>query len=376
MMEINYLWTLLVEKFQCLGGMWTSGYVNPLFDHENKQGLLKEIIDTLKANDCWGGFWNESFNYEYMKKILEDMCADAGVDVLYDTRYVGALTDGGRICGVTVHNIEGRCAYEAKVVVDASADAAVAADCGVKTDVGENGDYKACQSMTLMYLVGNVPEKYKDGVMLNDMLQAAYIKEGSGKKPPFTMPYLIPMPNADVAVIQLTHIRGKNPLSAKDLTDAVREGRQEVIETFEMLKKYDPDFSELVLISSAPMLGVRESRRIDGEYTLTVEDLINGEKPHDSVAVATFNIDIHNNDDEHQNCKRISPYGIPLRCMIPRGIEGLAVAGKTISGSHIAMASYRVTGNCVAMGEAVGKAAAVAIKSGKKLREVTIDEIM
>ncbi len=366
---------LLVEKNQCLGGMWTSGLVNPLFDHANKTGILKEIIDTLKKNDCWGGFWDESFNYEYMKKILEDMCADAGVTVLYDTRYVGAICDDGRIGGIIVHNIEGRAAYTAKVVVDACADAAVAADCGVKFDVGENGDYKKCQAMTLMYLVGNVPEKYKDGVMLNEMLQAAYEKDGSGKKPPFTMPYLIPMPNSNVAVIQLTHMRGKNPLCARDLTDAITEGRQQVIETFEMLKKHDEDFKDLILITSAPMLGVRESRRIDGEYTLTVDDLINGEKPHDSVAVATFNIDIHNNDDEHQNCKRVSPYGIPLRCMMPKGVDGLAVVGKTISGSHEAMASYRVTGNCVAMGEAVGKAAAVAVHTGKEIRAVGIDEI-
>ena len=363
---------LLIEKENCLGSMSTSGFVNPLFDHANKDGLLREIINELKERHAWGGFWNESFIYEYMKEILERKCTEAGVTLLYDTRYVGVMREGNRVLGVCTENIEGRCAFYGSVVIDGSGDAAVAADAGAQWELGdeENGE---CQSMTLMYLVGGIPEKYRDGLMIYKLLQEAFARQGRGGNSPFTMPYMIPVPNSDFAVMQLTHMRNYSPLSARDRTEAVLEGRRQMIETFEVLRDFDPDFSRFYLIQSAPLLGIRESRRIVGEYCLTEDDLACGARFPDGITEVRFGIDIHRNNDDEQECHPVKPYQIPYRCLIPKGIEGLLVAGKTISGTHVAMASYRVTGDCCAMGEAAGKAAAYAARERVGVRDVPVE---
>ncbi|MBP3703987.1 MAG: FAD-dependent oxidoreductase [Clostridia bacterium] len=361
---------LVIEAQNALGGMWAGGYMNPLFDGQNKKGIMAELISNLKAHNAWGGFWGISFNFEYMKTLLEQKCRDAGVAVLYDTHYIGVETVDNKVVGVYASNIEGLLYFEADVVIDASGDAKVAADAGAQWQIGEDGDYSKCQSMTLMFMVSGIPEKYRDGLMLREVAEAAFEKEGKGHELPFKVPYLIPAPNADFANVQLTHMRGYDPLDAADRTKAVMEGRRQMMEVFEALKNYDEDFKELSLVQSAPLLGVRESRRIVGEYTLNEQDLINGAKFPDGVCTCSFNIDIHNAQSTEQSCQKVQPYQIPFRCLIPKGVEGLLVAGRTISGTHIAMASYRVTGNCCAMGEAAGKAAAYAAAHKVSVRAV------
>lgn len=366
--------TLLIEKANCLGGMWTSGFVNPLFDHENKSGLLKEIIDLLKENSAWGGFWNISFNYEYMKVILENLCLDAGVTLLYNTNFVSVIREENTVKGVVVENIEGRAAFLSSIVIDGSGDACVAADAGVTIHIGSPVHHE-CQAMTLMFIVGNVNPKFKDGSMFYERLRKAYIKEGKNREAVFKMPYLIPVPNSGFAAIQMTHMRGYDPLSASDITIATIEGRRQAIEAVEVLKKYDEDFSEIELIQTAPMLGVRESRRIEGEYVITVDDLMKGQQFNDGITMVTFNIDIHDANQMSQTCRAVKPYQIPYRSLIPKGIDHLLVVGRCISGTHEAMASYRVTGNCCAMGEAAGRAAAAAVRRSVDLRDVSIEEI-
>lgn len=365
---------LLVENQGCLGGMWTAGFVNPLFDNKNKGGLLAEWIEDLKSHGAWGGFWDISFHYEYMKELLERKCLEAGVTVLLDTRYTGVKTEGNRVCGVFTDSIDGRVYYPAGVVVDATGDAAVAADAGAEWVLGD--DNQSCQAMTLMFLVGNIPEKYRDGLNLHDVLFRAYERQGQNRKMPFEKPFLIPVPNADFGVVQLTHMRGFSPLSAEQRSLALVEGRKQVLEIFELLREYDEDFKSLMLLQTAPLLGVRESRRIVGEYCLTEEDLMNGAQFEDGITTATFGIDIHDADSTNQTCRGVKPYQIPYRCLIPRGIEGLLVAGKTISGTHVAMASYRVTGDCCAMGEAAGKAASYAVLNHVSVREVPVTKII
>lgn len=362
--------TLLIEKTYCLGGMWTNGYMNPLFDHENKRGILAELIADLKARNAWGGFWNESFQFEVMKRLLDEKCRDAGVEVLVDTTFLDADTDGNTVRGVYVHNIEGITHFPASVVIDASGDASVAASAGVPFHIGD-GEYdpRSCQAMTLMFLVGGIPEKYRDGFMMYEVCEKAFEKQGLGRHLVFDKPFFIPAPHADYANVQLTHMRFFDPLDAFDRSQAVAEGRKQMMEVFEALKNYDDDFKDLTLISSAPSLGIRESRRIVGEYTVTNEDVTTGARFADGVCTAAFGIDIHGGKRE-QDCRPTKPYQIPYRALIPKGFEGLLIAGKTISGTHLAMASYRVTGNCAAMGEAAGKAAAYAVKHRVSLRAV------
>lgn len=366
---------LLVEKMNCLGGMWTSGFVNPLFDQENKGGLIREIVDRLSKKQAWGGFRHISFNYEYMKCILDDLCREAGVKVLFNTTFARALVEDSTVKGIVCEHIGGRVAYLSKTVIDCTGDAAVAASAGVEFDMGDDkGD---CQAMTLMFLLSNIPQKYNNevGLMMTPVIEAAFEKQGEGKHTPFAFPVLIPNPNSRFANVQMTHMYGANPLSAEDISRAIGEGRQQMLEVVEALKEYDPDFKDTDLVFSAPSLGVRESRRIKGEYTVTLDDLIKGATFDDAIAFSAFNIDIHNADDTGQNLLVVPRYEIPYRALIPKGIEGLLVAGRCISGTHEAMASYRVTGPCAQMGEAAGYACAQSAKTGTPLRKVDVSEI-
>lgn len=175
---------LLLEAQNSLGGMWTSGFVNPLFDAEYKAGIMKELIDDLKASGQWGGFWGISFNYEYMRALLDRKCSEAGVEVLLNTRVCRTLMDGNRITGVITENRDGRRAYLSKIVIDATGDADVAARSGAAFQIGDENTGE-CQAMTLMFLVCGIPESMNKGKMVRDELVEAFTKAGKPERVPF-----------------------------------------------------------------------------------------------------------------------------------------------------------------------------------------------
>ncbi|MBQ6708397.1 MAG: FAD-dependent oxidoreductase, partial [Clostridia bacterium] len=121
------------------------------------------------------------------------------------------------------------------------------------------------------------------------------------------------------------------------------------------------------------MLGVRESRRIIGEYRMTDEDVLNGNRFDDAVALATSSSDNHTKSNLGQHCYKTKPYNVPIRALIPKGYKGIVVAGRCISGSQIAMASYRITGNCAQMGENAGYYIAEAQKRNCDILDVKLD---
>lgn len=155
-------------------------------------------------------------------------------------------------------------------------------------------------------------------------------------------------------------------------TNAIMEGRQQIMDAFEFLTKYDKEFENLELITSSSVLGVRESRRIIGEYYITEEDILYGAKFDDAVAYVTFGADLHTKSNKGQRCFKVQPYNIPMRALIPKGYDGIVVAGRCISGSREAMASYRVTGDCAQMGESAGYYIAEAIKHKISLLDVKL----
>ncbi|MBE7091089.1 MAG: FAD-dependent oxidoreductase [Clostridiales bacterium] len=366
--------TLLLERSGAPGGMWTGGLVNPLFDGENKTGIMREILTELKEQNAFGGFWNITYNFETLKGILDEKLAVSGVTVLYDTTLTDVRKEGNRVTGIVAQEKGGEVLYPCKVAVDCTGDAYLTYLSGGAYDVGgKNGE---CQSMTLMFYVGGVTFMQQGANDLSKMIDEAVEKYGLNYRLPFRQPYVIRIPNTDTAVVQLTHMYGVNPLSTREISQAYAEGRKQAREVFHVMKTYIPEFKDMELLLTAPMLGIRESRRIVGEYTLTVEDLVEGRKPKDSLCICTFNIDVHQANSVEQKNRGVQPYGIPYRSLIPKGLEGLLVAGKTISGSHEAMASYRVTGNCVAMGEGAGKAAALAALTCRSVRDVDINEII
>lgn len=185
-------------------------------------------------------------------------------------------------------------------------------------------------------------------------------------------PYIINLPRPGHAVVQYTHVYGHSALSTTALSRATADARQQAVAMVRVLQHL-PGFEHVRLVATAPALGIREARRIQGDYRLDADDLIAGASFDDAVTFGSFGMDVHDPAPgsegtqamwEHYKGKKVAPYHIPYRCLLPADIEGLLVAGRCISGSHIAHSSYRVTGTCMAMGQAAGVAAARAAAEG------------
>ena len=355
---------MLVERYGCLGGLWTSGLVNPLFDHANKGGILRELIGELKARGCWRddplrpGFLT-TFDIEQMKCLLDERMAEAGVEVLFGAWVADAIVEGGRVRGVLVESKPGRGAILAKVVVDCTGDGDAAARAGAPFEKGRPED-GLMQPLTLMFRLSGCDFVQRDSGHLRELMERVAGERGV-ELPPFVRPWIIPLPTPGDAVVQLVHVYGVDAADARQLSAAYVAGRREARHVFEEIFRHIPELGDVRLVQTAEQMGVRETRRIMGGYVVSLDDLTEGRRHADGICTATFGIDIHPirpADRDHAKMPRVKPYHIPYRSLVPRGIEGLLVAGRCISGTHEAHASYRVTGNCVAMGEAAGLAAA------------------
>jgi len=251
----------------------------------------------------------------------------------------------------------------------------VAARAGCTYEMGRPPD-GLVQPMTLMFRLSGVRFRQTGAHQLHEMIQQALATHG-GYDINFTQPWVIDLPGyEDQCVVQLTHVRGRSPIDAEDLTMAELEGRRLVWAAFEFLKKCVAEFKTARLVATAPQIGVRESRRITGQRCLTVDDVVNGRKSPEGITRCRFGIDIHQPDGLGQTNIRIKgPYDIPYGCLVPQGVENLLVAGRCICGDHEAMASYRVTGDCVAMGQAAGTAAVLSIADDVPLRLLDVTQL-
>ncbi len=360
--------TLIIERYGFFGGTWTAALVNPFFDTHNKNGLVKELCDDMSAENKFGAFWKITYDFETMKRLLDEKIKAAGVDVLFHTTFCDVVMDNNRVKGVIVQNKGGRMAFEAKYVIDATGDGDVAVAAGAEYIYGNETDGSA-QAMTTMFLLSGVKLRQEKSTELYELMKKACEENDTGYNIDFDKPYAIWLPLEDFAVVQLVHVRDKNGVDPFSLSEAELEGRARAYETFEFFKKYIPEFKDAQLVMTAPQIGVRETRHIIGDYYLTVDDITEGADFEDNLGFrVTFNVDIH--DKFAQDCKKVKPYQIPLRALLPKGIGGLLTAGRCISGDFYAHASFRVTGDCVAMGEGAATAVAKAISEQKDIRDI------
>jgi hypothetical protein len=369
--------TLLVESYGFLGGMWTMGMVCPLFDHENKGGICRELVDDINhlgygvqnGPDIW------NFDTEAMKRLLDRKMEAAGADVLLHTHFAAPLMEDGRAAGVFVENKGGRSVYRAKLVIDCTGDGDVAFRAGAPCEVGRPGD-GVTQPMTLMFRMSNIDYvqdyyslRHYEGNELIAKLDRALGRAGVRDYPfNYRRPCVLQMPGSHTALCQTTHIRGRLSIDPADLSAAEIEGRKLAEEFFTLLKTYLPEFKDAQLDATGPHIGIRESRRVLGEYRLTIGDVRAHRQFDDGICTPTFWVDIHESDGTGQHAQDEDAiavrYQIPYRCLVPLKVENLLTAGRCISGDHMAHASYRVTGDCVAMGQAAGTAAALCLDGG------------
>lgn len=373
----------LIELHGYLGGVMTAGLMTYFLDQEGKKGIIEEIINTLTRSGTQ--LDPQTFDPEQMKYILEQMCIDAGVNLLYHTRVIGAECHSGKITSVITESGSGRQLWKAKVYIDCTGNGDLAALAGCRFNIG-HPDTGSVQAASMGILVSGID--YNDMLKHNLMVHASISYsnqakinlrneiEKAGIVPSYTMPVLTPIRN-DLYNLSFNHQYNFNPLNAQNVTDATIAGRKEVHDIINSLRKHGGIWKNIHIVASSGQIGIRESRRIQGMYTISKEDLLKGARFEDAVVRASFPVDIHYGEKskggayDDANLK-VQPYDIPVRCLISKDIDNLMMAGRCISGDYFAHASYRVLGNAIPMGEGAGRFASESIKKGKALKQMIL----
>jgi len=412
---------VLAERYGFLGGNATAALVMPLMSFHTQRyptgelraptsgaaallptdhgpgdpviaGVLKRLLDRLVSV---GGAIPPSldtgyvvpFDPEWFKCVALDLLNEAGVDFLLHAFASGPLRDArGRVSGAVFETKSGPVAVRARVVVDCTGDADIASQAGSPCEVGR--DDGLAQPMTLMFrmadfekeafqaYVAQNPAQWRGVHGLWDLVGKA-TKAGDLKLPREDILFFATPHEHEVSVnsTRVTRVLGTD---VWDLSYAECVSRQQMRQIAEFLRRYVPGFEKAYAVQSGINIGVRETRRIIGEYRLDAQDILDARKFDDAIARGAYPIDIHNPAGSGTVLKRLPPgeaYDIPLRCLLPQKVENLIVAGRCLSGTHEAHSSYRVMPIVMATGQAAGVCAALAALKGKSLRDVPAAQV-
>lgn len=403
--------TILVEQNGFLGGTSTAALVTPMMaNHLERQalnqGLYLEVLETLMQTGDAAVYKDGNagwFNPEMLKLVLERKAVEAGVELFYHVWFSQAVLEGQTLKGIVVETKSGRGLIEASCTIDASGDADVAFQAGVPMVIGREQDH-ANQPMALRFNLGHVdllkaqayfaslgefdwtenphdPELPlwttactwdKDWPLSPLFRQAVAAGELSEDDAAYFQIFTIPGRPGEVAFNcpRLDHL--KDSLDFRQRSQVQVEGKQRILRLWHFCRKYLPGFERSFIAQIAPMPGIRESRRIVGEYVLTSEDFFAARKFPDAIARNNYPIDIHSRDKSGGlHFMQAGDYHeIPYRCLVPLKLEQLLVAGRCLSADFAAQGAVRIIPNCYAMGQAAGVAAVLALQQGQSLREL------
>ena len=377
---------LLVESTGLLGGMATSGLVGPFMtnydrdgDEKTVSGLFEEIVSRLEkfsaaiapekmdAPSLHTSFISRyhrrltPFNQFYLQIVLDDMVSEAGVEVLCYTKFADCILENGKIKYAVLTAPEGMLCVSAKTFIDCSGIAAVAAKAGVPTYKGSE-ESGVPQPATLMFEVDGVDnEKYAEYAARPEYPVKAYL-----------------LPTDKRYKVNHYHVFSVDAANAKSLTDAHKTARRQVLDAYSVLKDKTPGFKDAEIINVASVLGVRECRHIEGEYKITVSDIVNGTKFDDRIAVYGYGMDVHRRSEKESGNFKIEVakrYYIPYRSLLPKNCSNLLVAGKTLSCESQAVGGMRCMPAVMAMGQAAGTAAAISLKDGVALKNLDVKKL-
>lgn len=406
--------TLVVERYGFMGGMLTMAGVGPMMtfhagDTQVVKGIPDEIIETLKALGASPGHIKDTIGYassltpfdaEAMKYVLEHKHIEAGGEMLYHSFFTDCKVEDHNLKSVQFWTKSGLIELEADVFVDATGDADLSVKAGVPYEYGRKLDGLA-QPMTMKARIGNVdiakvrkymkdnPEDFftKDWSYFDETPKVSVsgfyskLKEAR-EKGDLTYPretvLFFENNNPGEVILNMSRIIKLNATDSYELTKGEIQGREQIRQSVDFLKKYIPGFELCYLVSTGPQIGVRETRRIEGVYTLMAEEMMNNVMFHDAIAMGGYPFDIHSPDGSSNNDKFLRPgtyYSIPYRIMVNNEVDNLITTGRCVSAAHEAASSLRVTPIAMALGHAAGAAAALASKSNKAARDVDVQEL-
>lgn len=385
--------TLLVESYGIVGGMATIGLMNP-WSGEASGGFTREILEELNCdfphhdNNPEGP--NRRYNPEEAKMLFLNKLLESNVELLLYTQFTDVIMDNDKIEGVIVESKSGREAIKAKIIIDCTGDGDVAARAGVPFKKGRDCDGKL-QPATLMFRVAGVEPgeaKEKFGFLEDIELPGGSIRQitkrarENGELPyPLGHVLLYKQPMGNVVTVNMTNAIGIDGTSAEDKTRAEIICRKQIPYIIKFIRKYIPGYENCYLLDTASYIGIRETRRITCEYTLTEEDIADQKKFQDRVVTKVrFNNDVHNvsgpgEDESYSYGNSTGYYSIPYRCFVPVNCKNLLVSGRCISGTHLAHSNYRVMVPVLAMGQASGTAGALCIKNDVTPRELDVKKL-
>lgn len=403
--------TLLVEQGAFLGGDLVSGLpvlgcCNSLGDRI-VGGVASELLDACRGMDGYVGcifdcrtLWGECFSPDVMRLAIADALERGRVSVLLSTFAVGVAAEAGAVTDVALCNKSGRTSVAARMIVDCSGDADVAFAAGAKTEKGNGGRF---QPVSLVFQMAGVDfgallefvRDHPDEVIVaeNPIIgkssaecAAEIHKSGypylalsatgpllsasiaSGEIDPCAAVFMWPtsMKRREVG-LNSTRIADIDATDVAALSAAAGPLMKQTAKAAAFLRRRAPGFAEAELSRIAPRTGVRETRRVIGEYVLQTEDVLEGRTSRDVIAKGGHHVDIHGAGTYQKRIpvKGGRSYDIPYGCLIPKGVRNVLVAGRCISSTREANGSARVMGTCLATGEAAGTAAALCVEQGR-----------
>lgn len=405
--------TTLVEQFGFPGGMATAGLVGPFmtsYDAKAERQIIKGTFDELirkleekggaihpsevKPGSSYSGFISKGhsnvapFDPELMKITMVEFLEQAGVRLLFNTRYIDVVKENNKINKVILHNKSGLFSVEPTIIIDCSGDADVAVSAGCSFKLGRDPD-QAMQPATMFFRVGNVDstkvkkyvEKHKEKITKPFQGPFSWVVQEAKQRGEWNIARdeigMYETSTDGIWRINTSRVMDVDGTNPNDLTRAEIEGRNQVQEILSFLKRHIPGYENSQLLDTATTIGIRETRHIIGEYIITKEDVLNCNIFADAIMIASNSIDIHSKQEGGGVYTSIRGdwYSIPYRALLPLKIENLLVAGRSISATSEASAAFRVMPCCMGMGQASGVAAALAVSDSVPLREISISEL-
>ena len=372
----------LIERYGFMGGISTQvldtfyGFFTPGSSPRKVVGGVPDVVvDALTRQkaaiyrpNTYGAGQGITYDSERLKIIWEHLALDAGVHILYHSLVIDTILQDSEIRGVIFANKSGLFYQPAQIIIDATGDADLAASSGVPFESAQD---QPVQSLTTTFKLINVDVERARQVKKADLHAQMAAAQGYDLPRKEGSAHITTLPG--VMATNMTRVVNIDPNDIQQLSAAESEGRRQALEYTRFLVENIPGYEHAALGSLSTQIGVRESRRIFGQYRLTRADVLNARKFDDGIALCGAPIEEHHagQDTRWEYLPDGETYQIPLRCLLPQNTDRLIVAGRCLSADHDAHASVRSMGQCMAMGQAAAATAKVCIDSATTPQTLT-----